>query len=191
MARRSPAPLQAARGPSGVTSRSRSCSASGDSTLTSNPSGLPTPGVAPILAAVTQSTPILSTGSSRGATKPTGRSHWTVSARWRRSCPRTSTGPRASQRSPRRLGAARCCRWWARGWTSPLTASGADSPRAHGSSRSVRPGRSVRETWRSTSPPAWRRAPARAQRSGVCRADSANGRDRSPDDRNQIPKRRG
>ena len=56
----------------------------------------------------TQSTPVMTIASNRGATKPTDRSRWTISARRRRSCPRTSTGPRASWRPPRHLSAARC-----------------------------------------------------------------------------------
>ena len=55
-----------------------------------------TPRVAPIPAATTRSTPVMTVASNRGATRPTDRSHSTPCARRRRSCPRASTGPRAS-----------------------------------------------------------------------------------------------
>jgi Ni2+-binding GTPase involved in maturation of urease and hydrogenase len=83
--------------PTGATSRSRFCSAWGGSTpATSRPIEPPIPRDAPIPAATTQSTPVTTVASNRGATKPTARSHWTPCAGRPRSCQRPSTGPRAS-----------------------------------------------------------------------------------------------
>ena len=132
-----------------------------------------TPRAAPIRAATTQSTPTMTAASNRGASKPTGRSRWTHCARWRRSSPQTSTGPRASSPPPRRPGTGGAAGSGKEGGRRLRRRVGRTGSRARGSSRSARPGRSARETWKSTLPPAWRKAPATAQLSGVCRADRA------------------
>ena len=129
MARRSPAPLPVARGHIGVTSRSRFCSASGDST--------------PALE-------LDRAAHSPGCSDPgcdhaehAGHDHrfesWSyetdrplsldalrkVAAKLPANVYRAKGVVAASggARAPRR-----CCRWWASGWTSPSTASGADRP---------------------------------------------------------------